>query len=38
MFHSLFSENHAVFEILWKIYSRDGEATVDNMAHFTLGT
>ena len=29
----LFSENRAVYEIMWEKYSRTGEATDDDMAH-----
>jgi hypothetical protein len=29
----LFSENSAVYEIMWKKYCRAGQATDDNMAH-----
>ena len=28
-----FSENHAVYEVMWKKYGRVGQATDDNMAH-----
>ena len=35
-----FSENRAVYEIMWKKYCRAGQATDDNMAnaHFMLDT
>ena len=31
--HNFFFENRAVYELIWKIYGRAGQATDDNMAH-----
>jgi len=32
MFNKFFFDNRAVYEIMWRKYSRTGQATDDNMA------